>query len=214
MTVNNSKLWQPLKVGNMTLPHRLVMAPLTRYRNGDNHEPLDIMVQYYADRACVPGSLIITEATGISGASEARPWLPSVRTEEQVQGWKRIYDAIHARGSYVFQQLWDLGRGADPEYVTGRGYKYASSGDRQLEGRPVPPEPLTEAEIWEKIADFRRAARNVIDAGGDGVEIHGAHGYLIDQFIRDSVNNRTDKWGGSVENRSRFLLEVVKAVVE
>lgn len=190
------------------------MAPLTRYRNDDNHAPLDMMIQYYADRACVPGSLIITEATGISGAAEARPHLPSIATPEAVAGWKRIYKAIHDRGSFVFHQLWDLGRGADPDYVTKRGYKYASSGDLQLEGKSVPPAPLTEEEIWQKIADYRQAARNVIDAGGDGVEVHAAHGYLIDQFIRDSVNNRMDKWGGSVENRSRFLLEVVKAVTE
>lgn len=212
--MSNSRLWEPLKVGNLTLPHRAVMAPLTRYRNDDNHAPLDIMTQYYSDRACVPGSLIITEATGVSGAAEARPWLPGVSTPEEIAGWKKIYDAVHARGSFIFQQLWDLGRGADPDYVKGRGYKYASSGDVQLDGRPVAPEPLTEEEIWHKIADFRQAARNVIDAGGDGVEIHGAHGYLIDQFTRDSVNNRSDAWGGSVENRSRFLLEVIKAVVE
>lgn len=212
--MTTSRLWEPLKVGNLTLPHRAVMAPLTRYRNDDNHAPLDIMTQYYSDRACVPGTLIITEATGISGAAEARPWLPGVSTKEEIAGWKKIYAAVHARGSFIFQQLWDLGRGGDPEYVTGRGFKYASSGNVHLDGRPIPPEALTEEEIWQKIADFRQAARNVIDAGGDGVEIHGAHGYLIDQFTRDSVNNRTDAWGGSVEKRSRFLLEVIKAVVE
>ncbi|KAK5987022.1 Chanoclavine-I aldehyde reductase fgaOx3 [Cladobotryum mycophilum] len=214
MTAGESKLWQPLKVGNLTLSHRLVMAPLTRYRNGDNHEPLDLMVQYYADRACVPGSLIITEATGISGAAEARPNLPGIWTEEEIAGWKRVYEGVHARGSFVFQQLWDLGRGGSAEYVTSRGYKYGSSGDVKLKDSPVPPEPLTEEEIWQKIGEYRKAARNVIDAGGDGVEIHGAHGYLVDQFTRDSANNRTDKWGGSVENRSRFLIEVVKAVTE
>lgn len=214
MSGHDSKLWQPLKVGHFTLSHRIVMAPLTRYRNDDNHAPLDIMVQYYADRACVPGSLIITEATGISGAAEARPHLPSIASREAITGWKQIYKAIHDKGSFVFHQLWDLGRGADPDYVTSRGYKYASSGNLQLEGKPVPPKPLTEEEIWSKIADYRQAARNVIDAGGDGVEVHAAHGYLIDQFLRDSANNRSDKWGGSVENRSRFLLEVVKAVVE
>ncbi|OAA52917.1 NADH:flavin oxidoreductase/NADH oxidase family protein [Cordyceps fumosorosea ARSEF 2679] len=209
----NSRLWEPLKVGNLTLQHRAVMAPLTRYRNGDDHAPLDIMTQYYSDRACVPGTLIITEATGVSGAAEARPWLPSVASSAQVSGWAQIYAAVHARGSFVFQQLWDLGRGADPAYVQGRGFKYASSGDVQLAGRAEAPAPLTEDEIWQKVDEFRRAARNVVDAGGDGVEIHGAHGYLVDQFTRDSVNNRTDAWGGSVEKRSRFLLEVVEAVV-
>lgn len=213
MSDTNTKLWQPLRVGAVTLSHRLIMAPLTRYRNADSHAPITpMMTKYYADRACVPGTLIITEATGVSGAAEARAWLPSVRTPEQVAGWKEIYAAIHARGSFVFQQLWDLGRGADPEYVQGRGYKYASSGNVELEGRGATPEALTEDEIWQKIDEFKQAARNVVDAGGDGVEIHGAHGYLVDQFTRDSVNNRSDKWGGSVENRSRFLLEVIKAV--
>ncbi|EGX88977.1 NADH:flavin oxidoreductase/NADH oxidase family protein [Cordyceps militaris CM01] len=210
----NSRIWESLQVGNLTLAHRVVMAPLTRYRNDDEHAPLDIMTQYYSDRACVPGSLVITEATGVSAAAEARPWLPGITTAAQIAGWARIYAAVHARGSFVFQQLWDLGRGADPAYVQGRGHAYASSGDVQLAGRPVPPTPLGEDDIWRKVADFRQAARNVVDAGGDGVEIHGAHGYLIDQFTRDSVNNRNDAWGGSVEGRSRFLLEVVKAVVD
>lgn len=198
----------------MTLSHRIVMAPLTRFRNDDNHIPTAVMVQYYAERASTPGSLIISEATGISGAAEANPNLPGIFRPEQIEGWRRIYSAVHARGSYMFQQLWDLGRAANPEYVKPRGYKYASSSDKQLEGKNEPPERLTEEEIWAKIEEYRLAARNVITAGGDGVELHGAHGYLIDQFLRDSVNNRTDKWGGSVENRSRFLLEVVKAVTE
>lgn len=214
MADQTPKIWRPLKLGNITLSHRIAMAPLTRYRNDDDHSPLDMMTQYYADRACVPGSLIITEATGVSRTAEASPNLPGITTPEQIVGWKDIYAAIHSKRSFVFHQLWDLGRGGTPEYVTKRGYKYTSSSNLQLETRSAPPEALTEEEIWEKIADFRQAARNVIDAGGDGVEIHGAHGYLIDQFTRDSVNNRTDSWGGSVENRSRFLLEIVKAVVE
>ncbi|XWX00503.1 hypothetical protein V2A60_008523 [Cordyceps javanica] len=212
--MSNSRLWEPLKVGNVTLSHRAVMAPLTRYRNGDDHAPLAMMTRYYGDRACVPGSLVITEATGVSGAAEGRPWLPGITTPAQVAGWRAVYAAVHSRGSFVFQQLWDLGRGADPAYVEGRGFKYASSGDVPLAGRPAAPAPLTEDEIWQKVADFRRAARRVVDAGGDGVEIHAAHGYLVDQFTRDSVNNRADAWGGSVANRSRFLLEVVGAVVD
>ncbi|KAH6896511.1 NADPH dehydrogenase [Thelonectria olida] len=214
MATSESKLWQPLKLGNITLSHRLAMAPLTRYRNDDDHTPLDFMAQYYADRASYPGTLIISEATGVSPAAEADPNLPGISSEEQVAGWKRIYDAVHAKGSFMFQQLWDLGRAGNPGYVTERGFKYASSSNQQMEGRPVPPEALTEEEIWQKIADFRNAAKNVVAAGGDGVEVHGAHGYLVDQFTRDSINNRTDKWGGSVENRARFLLEVIKAVVE
>lgn len=190
------------------------MAPLTRNRNDDEHAPTDLMTQYYAQRACVPGTLIITEATGISSACEAEQSLPVISTPDEIAGWKKIYEAIHAKGSYVFQQIWDLGRGGEPDYLAKRGQRYTSSSNLKLEKMDVAPEALTEEEIWQKVAEFRQAARNVIDAGGDGVEVHGAHGYLIDQFTRDSCNNRTDKWGGSVENRSRFLLECIKAVVE
>lgn len=201
-------------MGNTTLSHRIVMAPLTRYRNDDDHSPLEMMTKYYADRASVPGTLIITEATGVSKAAEAEANLPGISTPEEIAGWTKIYAAIHANKSFVYHQLWDLGRGGDPDYVKGRGYKYISSGNLPVNSTTVAPEAMTEEEIWAKIAEFRQAARNVIDAGGDGVEVHGAHGYLIDQFSQESSNNRTDSWGGSIANRSRFLLEVVKAVSE
>ncbi|KAK1508155.1 NADPH dehydrogenase [Colletotrichum costaricense] len=214
MAAENTKLFQPLKAGKMELGHRVVMAPLTRYRADDDSVPLDLVSQYYADRASTPGTLIITEATAVSPADVGDLDLPDFSTPAQIAAWKNVFDAIHAKGSYVFQQLWSLGRAADPEFVRGRGFKYCSSSDVQMTGRPCKPDALTEEEIWEKINNWRVAARNVIAAGGDGVEIHGAHGYLVDQFTRDSANKRTDKWGGSVENRARFLLEIVKAVVE
>ncbi|KAF6817522.1 NADPH dehydrogenase [Colletotrichum sojae] len=215
MAAENTKLFQPIKMGNMTLPHRVVMAPLTRYRADDDGAPILPMVsQYYADRASEPGTLIISEATAISRDDIGDLNLPGFSTEAECAAWKQVYDAVHAKGSFMFQQLWSLGRAADPSFVKGRGYKYCSSSDIQMSGRPCPPEALTEEEIWEKINHWRLTARKVVAAGGDGVEIHGAHGYLIDQFTRDSANKRTDKWGGSVENRARFLLEVVKAVVE
>ncbi|KAM0544361.1 hypothetical protein ACHAPJ_011897 [Fusarium lateritium] len=209
-----SRLWKPLKLGNNTLSHRIAMAPLTRLRNDDDHLPLDIMIKYYADRASTPGTLVISEATGVSRTAEAAANAPGISSPEQVEGWKKIYDAVHARGSFMFQQIWDLGRAGNPEYLKSRGCKYSSSSNLKMEGMPVAPEALTEDEIWQKIADFRQAAKNVVAAGGDGVEIHGAHGYLIDQFISESINNRTDKWGGSIENRARFLLEIIKATVE
>ncbi|WQF84899.1 Putative NADH:flavin oxidoreductase/NADH oxidase, aldolase-type TIM barrel, oxidoreductase Oye [Colletotrichum destructivum] len=214
MAAENTKLFQPLKVGKMDLAHRVAMAPLTRYRADDDSVPLPIVPQYYADRASAPGTLIITEATAVSPADVGDLDLPDFSTPAQIAAWKNVFDAIHAKGSYVFQQLWSLGRAADPSFVKGRGYKYCSSSDIQMTGRPCPPEALTEEEIWEKINSWRVAARNVVAAGGDGIEIHGAHGYLVDQFTRDSVNKRTDKWGGSVENRARFLLEIIKAVVD
>ncbi|KAL0936454.1 NADPH dehydrogenase [Colletotrichum truncatum] len=215
MAAENTKLFQPMKMGKMNLSHKVVMAPLTRYRADDDGAPiLPMVAQYYADRASTPGTLLISEATAISPADIGDLNLPGFSTEAECAAWKQVYDAVHAKGSYMFQQLWSLGRAADPNFVKGRGYKYCSSSDIQMTGRPCPPEALTEEEIWEKINHFRNAAKNVVAAGGDGVEIHGAHGYLIDQFTRDSVNKRTDKWGGSVENRARFLLEIIKAVVE
>ncbi|KAL6355262.1 hypothetical protein LRP88_11511 [Fusarium phalaenopsidis] len=214
MSAPQSNLWKPLKLGNATLSHRIALAPLTRLRNDEEHLTMDIMTQYYTDRASTPGTLLVSEATGISKTAEAAPHTPGISSPEQVAAWGRIYDAIHAKGCFIFQQLWDMGRAGYPEYVQSRGLKYSSSTNKQLEGRSIPPTPLTEEEIWEKVQDFRSAARKVIDAGGDGVEIHGAHGYLIDQFLSSSINDRTDKWGGSTENRARFLLEIVKAVVE
>ncbi|KAL2672790.1 hypothetical protein Neosp_013506 [[Neocosmospora] mangrovei] len=214
MSAPQSNLWKPLKLGNATLSHRIALAPLTRLRNDEEHHPMEIMTQYYADRASTPGTLLVSEATGISKSAEAAPHTPGISSPEQVEAWGRIYDAVHAKGCFMFQQLWDLGRAATPELLQAQGLKYYSSTNKQLEGRSIPPIPLTEEEIWEKIQDFRSAARKVVDAGGDGVEIHGAHGFLIDQFLSSSINDRTDKWGGSIENRARFLLEVVKAVVE
>lgn len=214
MTVSESKLWEPLQLGAIKLSHRVAMAPLTRYRNDDNNVPLEMMTKYYADRACVPGTLIITEATGVSPTAEGEQNLPGVGTAAQMAEWKKIYAAIHANKGFVFQQLWDLGRGSEPDWQKKNGFKYYSSGDIKVKGQDVAPEAMTEEDILQRIADFRQAARNVIDAGGDGVEVHGAHGYLVDQFTRDSCNNRTDRWGGSVENRNRFLLEIVKAVSE
>ncbi len=212
MTVSSSKLWQPIQVGRTKVSQRIALAPLTRFRNDDDHVATDIMTQYYAERGSVPGTLLVTEATGISPAAEGQPNLPGVHSDVQARAWKKVYDAVHAKGSIVYQQIWHQGRAVDDKYVGGRGFKYSSSSSKVLPGRSVAPEPLTEEEILGVIDDFRKAARNVVDAGGDGVEIHGAHGYLIDQFTRDSVNDRTDKWGGSVENRARFLLEIVKAV--
>jgi NADPH2 dehydrogenase len=212
-TVATSKLFQPLQVGTAKLSHRIAMAPLTRFRVGENHVVLDSVAQYYADRASTSGTLLISEATSISNSESGVPNAPGFSSEAEIAGWKKVYEAVHSKGGYIFQQIWGMGRAADPEYLKEEGFKYASSSNIQLKDKPLAPEPLTEEEILEKINDFAQAAKRVIDAGADGVEIHGAHGYLIDQFTRDSVNNRTDRWGGSVENRARFVLEIVKATV-
>lgn len=171
-----SKLWQPLKLGNVNLSHRIALAPMTRLRNDDDHLPLDSVIQYYSDRASMPGTLVISEATGISKTAEAAPSTPGISSRDQMQRWKKVFDAVHDKGSYMFMQIWDLGRAGDPNYLKSRGYKYSSSSDIPMEGYPVSPEALTEEEIWQKIDEFRKAARNVINAGGDGVEIHACHG--------------------------------------
>ncbi|PSR99147.1 hypothetical protein BD289DRAFT_479720 [Coniella lustricola] len=221
----NTKLFQPLKVGSTQLDHRVVMAPLTRFRGDFNHVPTDAMVQYYAQRAVVPGTLIISEATYITAKAGGYPNIPGLWTDEQLAGWKKVTDAVHAKGSKMFVQLWYLGRAGYPDPVGSGGaipdddfdYKndFVSSGDIKMYEEGPSPRPLTEEEVWATVQDYATAARNAVEkAGFDGVEIHGAHGYLIDQFTQDTCNNRTDQWGGSIENRTRFALEVTKAVIK
>ncbi|KFX91162.1 hypothetical protein O988_07889 [Pseudogymnoascus sp. VKM F-3808] len=208
-----SRLFKPIEVGNMALQHRIVLPPLTRNRNDDDHVPLPLMVKYYSDRASTPGTLVISEATSVSHLEEGQDNIPGFVSESQVAAWTKIIDAVHARGSFYFQQIWGMGRASFPEFLAKKGLKYRSSSAVAMEGVDAIPEEMTEEEILDIIQSFVDTARRVISAGGDGVEIHAAHGYLIDQFVSDAVNKRTDKWGGSIENRSRLLLEVVKAVV-
>ncbi|ENH74399.1 Putative 12-oxophytodienoate reductase 11 [Fusarium oxysporum f. sp. cubense race 1] len=209
-----SRLFKPLKLGRVWLSHRIVLAPLTRYRNDEGHVAMPFMKRYYADRASVPGTLIISEATGIAAGQEGQRYTPSFVSDAQVAAWKEIIDAVHTKGSFFFQQLWDLGRAADPFYMRERGSKYRSSSAVPMEGINVTPEAMTEEDIQQVIQNYVDTAERVMAAGGDGVEIHAAHGYLLDQFLSDQVNHRTDKWGGSIENRSRLALEVAKAVVD
>ncbi|CAI6013776.1 unnamed protein product [Clonostachys chloroleuca] len=207
----DSKLLQPIKIGNTQLQHRIALAPLTRYRNDENHIVNSFAQRYYGERAATPGTLITSEATGVSLQDAGRPHGPAIATDEQQAAWKEVISAVRKNGSVWFQQLWGQGRASEPEYQKKRGYKYRSSSAVPLSEGGAIPEAMTEKEIQRFIDDFVASAKRVITAGGDGVEVHGAHGYLIDQFTSDSVNKRTDKWGGSVENRSRLLLEVVKA---
>lgn len=204
----------PLRIGNLSLKHRVVLAPLTRNRADDQHVPLDLMREYYAQRASVPGTLLISEGTFISARAGGANNVPGIWNHAQIKQWKTITDAVHQRGSYIFCQLWALGRAADPEILKATNNRVISSGNIPMtESSPV-PRALDDEEIADWINDYARAAKNAIAAGFDGVEIHGANGYLADQFLQDTANNRTDRWGGSVENRSRFGLEVAKAVSE
>lgn len=211
-----SNLFRPLRLGRGELSNRIAMAPLTRFRADDAHVPMQPMVsEYYAQRAAVPGTLLITEATLIAPQAGSYDHAPGIWSDAQIESWKKVTDAVHARKSMVYLQLWALGRTASLDSlkrdVGADAAKIVSAGDRPLAGGPTPT-PLSEAEIWEYVALYAQAATNAMAAGFDGVEIHGANGYLVDQFLQDVTNNRTDAWGGSIENRARFALEVTKAV--
>lgn len=214
--MESSKLFSPLKVGGLQLAHRIALAPMTRFRVDDGHVPQDIVAEYYAQRAITPGTLLITEATLISTRPGVYRNVPALFDSAQIAQWRKVTDAVHAKGSYIFAQLWALGRVADPaatKEANGADAELLSSSAIPLNPAPVPKE-MSEEEIAAVIGDFAQAAKNAIEAGFDGVEIHGANGYLVDQFIQKCVNKRTDAWGGSVENRARFPLEVIKAVVD
>ncbi|KAA1467031.1 NADH:flavin oxidoreductase/NADH oxidase [Dentipellis sp. KUC8613] len=214
--MSTSKLFQPLQVGDVTLQNRVVLAPLTRFRANDAHEPQDVAVEYYTQRASVPGTLLVTEGTFITPQAGGYTNVPGIWTETQISQWKKIVDAVHAKGSFIYMQLWAIGRASFPAVLTAEGnYPYVSSGDVPIDAERGAPRPLTIPEIKEYVQWYATAAKNAVEgAGFDGVEVHGAHGYLIDQFTQPSINNRTDEYGGSIENRVRFGLEVVEAVVK
>ncbi|XP_072954684.1 putative 12-oxophytodienoate reductase 5 [Typha angustifolia] len=213
-------LLTPYKLGKFDLSHRVVLAPLTRSRSYGN-VPQPHAILYYSQRAS-KGGLLITEATGVSDTAQGYPDTPGIWTKEQVEAWKPIVDAVHNRGATFFCQLWHVGRSSTYQYQP-NGQAPISSTDKQLKPQQMhdgssqeysPPRRLRTDEIPQIVGDFRLAARNAIEAGFDGIEIHGAHGYLIEQFMKDSVNDRTDEYGGSLENRCRFALEVVQAIVD
>ncbi|GLB45697.1 putative nadh flavin oxidoreductase nadh oxidase [Lyophyllum shimeji] len=210
------KLFQPTKLGRVSLSHRVVLAPLTRFRNTKTgHVPvLRLSKEYYTQRAKVPGSLLITEATVIAPQAGGYDNVPGIWSDEQVDAWKQITDAVHAAGSSIFMQLCGLGRAADPSVLATNNPPLPVIGPSNipLTGCAT-PRPLTIDEIHEYAELFARAAHNAVHrAGFDGVELHGANGYLLDQFLQEMSNDRTDEYGGSVENRSRFVLEAVEAV--
>jgi NADPH2 dehydrogenase len=211
---SDSRLFQPLPLGTLNLSNRLIMAPLTRFRS-PAHIPLPLVREYYAQRASVPGTLLITEATFISPRASGYENVPGIYSPEQIAAWKTVTDAVHAKGSYIFCQLWALGRAADKDVLQKEGgYDVVSSSAIAIGEGQSTPRGLSVEEIKDFVADYANAAKCAIEAGFDGVEIHGANGYLVDQFTQDVCNHRTDGYGGSVENRSRFGLEVAKAVVE
>ncbi|CAL5348182.1 unnamed protein product [Camellia sinensis] len=215
----HNPLLSPYKMGNFLLSHRVVLAPLTRQRSFNN-VPQPHAILYYLQRTS-KGGLLISEATGVSDTAQGYPFTPGIWTKEQVEAWKPIVDAVHAKGGVFFCQIWHVGRVSNQGFQP-NGQAPISSTDKLLtqaraNGFNVsefsPPRKLRTDEIPQIVNDFRLAARNAMEAGFDGVEIHGAHGYLVDQFLKDQINDRTDKYGGSLENRCRFALDIVEAIV-
>ncbi|KAF7367891.1 putative inactive dehydrogenase EasA [Mycena sanguinolenta] len=206
----------PFRIGNVHLRHRVVLAPLTRFKADDAHVPfLPLVADYYSQRASKPGTLLITEATFIAARAGGYAHIPGIWSLDQIEAWKTITAAVHAKGSFIFLQLWTMGRigRADQLISEDPTFPYVSASDVPLQGRPgPPPRPLTVPEIKEYVALYVQAAKNAIEAGFDGVEIHSANGYLLDQFLQDVSNKRADEYGGSIENRARFTLEVVDAI--
>ncbi|GAU18872.1 hypothetical protein TSUD_228620 [Trifolium subterraneum] len=208
-------LLTPYQMGKFNLSHRVVLAPLGRLRSYNN-VPQAIAIKYYSQRAS-KGGLLIAEATGVSDTAQGYPNTPGIWTKEQVDAWKPIVNAVHDKGATFFCQIVHSGRVSNPSFQP-NGQAPISSTDKPLTPSNdaeqfTPPRRLRTDEIPSIVNDFQLAARNAIEAGFDGVEIHGAHGYLIEQFMKDKVNDRTDEYGGSLENRCRFALEVVEAVV-
>lgn len=215
-----NKLWSNTKIGNMELPHRLAMAPMTRSRAQKDGTPGELSSLYYAQRASM--GLIISEGTQPSDDGQGYLNSPGIYTEKQIEGWKKVTDALHEAGGFMYIQLMHVGRISHPDNTPHHRQAVAPSAiapgvemftAKGMQEIPVPRE-LSEEDIQNTIADFRRAAAAAIKAGADGVEIHGANGYLINQFISENSNKRIDKYGGSVENRARFAIEVTRAVVE
>jgi N-ethylmaleimide reductase len=217
--MSQQPLFTPVSIGSLKLPHRVVMAPMTRNRAAEGQVPTPLMAEYYAQRASA--GLLITEATQFSLQGYGYPNTPGIHTDAQVEGWRRVTDAVHARGGRIYLQIWHVGRishpvmqpgGAlpvAPSAIAAEGTLYTTQGPKPF----VTPRPLELSELPGIVQGFAEGARRAREAGFDGVEVHGANGYLLDQFLRDGSNHRTDAYGGSVEHRARLLLEATEAVV-
>jgi N-ethylmaleimide reductase len=223
--MNFPRLFSPLEVGPYQLAHRVVMAPLTRMRAArPSLAPRPLNADYYAQRA-TPGGLIIAEASPVMATGFGNPGVPGIWSDAQVEGWRRVVDAVHAKGGIIFLQLWHVGRVSHssfqpdgalpvaPSAVAISGEFKAMTADGKVSAYET-PRALETDEISGIVAAFRQAAQNAMEAGFDGVEIHGANGYLLEQFLQSRANLRTDRYGGSIENRARLLLEVTQAAIE
>ena len=222
--MNYPCLFSPLQIGPYQLRHRVVMAPLTRMRaERPSLAPRPLNAEYYAQRA-TPGGLIIAEASPVMAGGFGNPGVPGIYSEAQIKGWRNVVDAVHAKGGFIFLQLWHVGRVSHSSFQPGGLLPVAPSAvpiaaelkTMTADGKPASyetPRALEIAEVAGIVEAFRRAASNAMKAGFDGVEIHGANGYLIEQFLQSRSNLRTDQYGGSIENRARFLMEITQAVI-
>jgi 2,4-dienoyl-CoA reductase-like NADH-dependent reductase (Old Yellow Enzyme family) len=211
-------LFDPIQVGDLLLPNRIFMAPLTRLRGTSDHVPTPIMIEYYTQRSSA--GLIISEGIPVDPMGVGYQNVPGIWSREQVEAWKPITRAVHDRGGHIFAQIWHVGRISDPELLNAKvpvgPSAIAATGHVSLlrpQRQFIPPRAREIPEIKQVIQAFRRAAQNAQEAGFDGVHLHGANGYLLDQFLQDGSNQRTDKYGGAVENRARLMLEVTDAAV-
>jgi 2,4-dienoyl-CoA reductase-like NADH-dependent reductase (Old Yellow Enzyme family) len=214
-----SRLFDPLHIGPLDLPNRVIMAPLTRKRSGVERVPNAMMAEYYRQRA--GAGLILSEATSVSPQGVGYWGTPGIWSDDQVKGWQHVTEQVHEAGGRIFLQLWDVGRISDPELLDGHlpVAPSAIAATGHVSGlRPKRPHPIPRAletkEIPCIVEDFRQGAERAKAAGFDGVELHAANGYLIDQFLQDKTNKHTDRYGGSVKNRARFLLEIVDVLIE
>ncbi|MET0968017.1 MAG: alkene reductase [Tardiphaga sp.] len=218
--MSQSKLFEPYKLGAATLSNRTVMAPLTRNRADLGFVPSPLAVEYYSQRASA--GLLITEASQISQQGQGYQDTPGIYSKEQVAGWKRVTDAVHAEGGHIYIQLWHVGRISHTSLQPNGGAPVSASAIAAKTKTFVnntftdvsEPRALELAEIPGLIDDYKRAAKNAVEAGFDGVEIHAANGYLLEQFARDSTNKRSDAYGGSMENRAKLILEVASAITK
>ncbi|KZV72620.1 NADH:flavin oxidoreductase/NADH oxidase [Peniophora sp. CONT] len=206
-------LFTPIRVGNALLQHRIVLAPLTRFRADDEHIHTEHAIKYYEQRASTPGTLLISEGTFITPQAGGFPNVPGIWNEQQIAAWTKVTEAVHGKGSFIFLQLWALGRAALSAVLEQEGpYEVVGASAIPLDAEHATPRPLTAKDIKEYVQWYAQAAKNAVRAGFDGVEVHSANGYLLDQFVQSNSNQRTDEYGGSIENRIRFTSEVVQAV--
>ncbi|KAK0383252.1 hypothetical protein NLU13_9165 [Sarocladium strictum] len=214
MASTQSRLFEPVKIGTMQLQHRIAMCPMTRCRVTDGYVPSPLVKEYYKQRACVPGTLLVSEGIVVSKSMVGGFPSPGIWSPEQIAAWKEVTREVHGQGSFIVAQLFGFGRAATEEGLRREGIDHVGPSAVPIDRHHPTPRAMTVAEIKQVVEDFATASRNATEAGFDGVECHGANGYLLNQFMSENANRRDDLYGGSIENRSRLVEEVLKAMVD